>query len=86
MNRELKIAIADLQRAFNKTDLASLSIAFSANGTIIDVTDVESIRVILEHRREQPVALFSLDGRPHLKTVSVESTDPADYQSLLAEV
>jgi hypothetical protein len=41
MNRELKIAIADLQRAFNKTDLASLSIAFSANGTIIDVTDVE---------------------------------------------
>lgn len=41
MNRELKIAIADLQRAFNKTGLASLSIAFSANGTIIDVTDVE---------------------------------------------
>ena len=41
MNRELKIASADLQRAFNKTDLASLCIAFSTNGIIIDVTDVE---------------------------------------------
>lgn len=50
----------------------------------IDITDAQSIRVILEHRRESQVALFSLDGRPHLKTVRVESTDPASYQSLLA--
>ena len=50
----------------------------------IDITDAESIRVILEHRRESPVSLFSLDGRPHLKAVHVESTDPGVYGSLLA--
>ena len=31
----------------------------------IDITDADSVRVILEHRREEPVPLFSLDGRPH---------------------
>lgn len=49
----------------------------------LDITDADSIRVILEHRRESPVSLFSLDGRPHLKAVHVESTDPAVYGSLL---
>ena len=50
----------------------------------IDITDADSIRVILEHRRESPVALFSLDGRPHLKAVRVDATDPARYSQLLA--
>ena len=50
----------------------------------IDITDADSVRVILEHRRESPVALFSLDGRPHLKAVHVDSTNPRSYQSLLA--
>ncbi len=50
----------------------------------IGILDADSIWVILEHRREAPVALFSLDGRPHLKTVHVEATDVAAYQSLLA--
>jgi transposase len=49
----------------------------------IDITDADSIRVVLQHRRESPVALFSLDGRPHLKAVRVESSKPASYQSLL---
>jgi transposase len=52
----------------------------------IGILDADSIWVILEHRREAPVALFSLEGRPHLKTVHVESTDVAAYQSLLVEV
>jgi transposase len=52
----------------------------------IGILDAASIRVILEHRREAPVALFSLEGRPHLKTVHVESTDVVAYQSLLVEV
>ena len=52
----------------------------------IGILDADSIWVILEHRREAPVALFSLEGRPHLKTVHVESTDVAAYQSLLMEV
>jgi transposase len=51
----------------------------------IGILDADSIRVILEHRRESPVALFSLDGRPHLKTVHVVMTNVAAYQSLLVE-
>jgi len=51
----------------------------------LDITDADSIRVILEHRCEQPVPLFSLDGRPHLKGVTVEPTDVSAYQSLLVE-
>ena len=51
----------------------------------LDITDADSIRVILEHRREEPVPLFSLDGRPHLKGVHVEPTDVSAYQSLLVE-
>ena len=50
----------------------------------LDVVDADSIRVILEHRRESPVASFSLDGRPHLKLVHVPSTDVAAYGALLA--
>ena len=52
----------------------------------IDVIDADSIRTILEHRAEQPVELFSLDGRPHLAGVRVESTDISAYQALLEEV
>jgi transposase len=51
----------------------------------LDITDADSIRVILEHRREEPVPLFSLDGRPQLKGVNVEPTDVSAYQSLLVE-
>ena len=53
-------------------------------GLDIDITDADSIRVILEHRRESPVGLFSLDGRPHLKAVRVDATNPSSYQKLLA--
>jgi hypothetical protein len=52
----------------------------------IDVIDPESIRTIVEHRAERPVALFSLDGRPHLALVRVETTNVAAYGALLAEV
>ena len=52
----------------------------------IDVIDPESIRTIVEHRAERPVALFSLDGRPHLIHVRVETTDVAAYGALLTEV
>lgn len=52
----------------------------------IDVIDADSIRTIIEHRSEAPVRLFSLNGRPHLATVHVESTDLTSYQSLLQEV
>ena len=34
-------------------------------GLSIGVLDADSMRVILEHRREAPVTIFSLEGRPH---------------------
>ena len=51
----------------------------------IDVIDADSIRTIVEHRSDQPVELFPLDGRPHLAHVRVESTDVSSYQALLGE-
>jgi hypothetical protein len=51
----------------------------------IDVIDPDSIRVIVEHRSERPVALFPLDGRPELALVRVETTSPAAYGALLGE-
>ncbi|QEG36184.1 IS21 family transposase [Bythopirellula goksoeyrii] len=51
----------------------------------IGIHDADSIRVILEHRRESPVGLFSLDGRPHLRAVTVTETYVSAYQALLAE-
>jgi len=52
----------------------------------IDVIDADSIRTIVEHRAEQPVGLFSLEGRPHLAHVQVETTDVTAYAALLTEV
>jgi hypothetical protein len=52
----------------------------------IDVIDAESIRSILEHRADEPIELFPLDGRPHLAHVQVEVTNVASYQALLEEV
>src|SRR5262245_30206085 len=52
----------------------------------IDVIDPDSIRVILAHRADRPVALFALDGRPHLRAVPVARTDLAAYGALLPGV
>jgi transposase len=51
----------------------------------IGIHDADSIRVILEHRRESPIGLFSLAGRPHLRAVTIQETDVSAYQILLAE-
>jgi len=51
----------------------------------MDVLSVEGIRLILEYQQEAPLALFSLEGRPHLKQVRVAETDVSVYQSLLTE-
>jgi transposase len=50
-----------------------------------DVIDPDSIRVMLEHRAEQPVEFFSLEGRPILQAVRVETTDVRAYAALLRE-
>ena len=48
----------------------------------IGATSVDAIKLILEHRRQEPIALFCLDGRPHLKSVQVPGVDLAVYRGL----
>jgi transposase len=48
----------------------------------LGVADADAVRLILEHRREEPVGLFCLDGRPHLRSVAVPSPDLSVYASL----
>ena len=51
----------------------------------LGIADADTIRVIVEHRRESPVALFCLDSRPHLKLVHVPPTNITAYASLLGQ-
>ncbi len=49
----------------------------------IGTIDGDAIQLILEHRRQSPVELFSLDHRPHLAGVHVESPNLRAYDQLL---
>ena len=71
-------------RLLEKFSLAQLAAAVEY-ALDIDVIDADSIRTIVEHRSDQPVELFTLDGRPHLAQVRVETTDVSSYQALLGE-
>lgn len=44
--------------------------------------DTDAVRLILEHRSEQPARLFCLDGRPQLALVSIPAVDLSSYASL----
>jgi len=48
----------------------------------IGASSADAITLILFHRSERPVGLFSLDGHPHLKSVAVESIDLGAYDTL----
>jgi transposase len=52
----------------------------------LGVADADAVRLILEHGRERPVGLFCLDGRPHLKAVTVPAPDLSAYACLSAGV
>jgi transposase len=52
----------------------------------LGAADADAVRLILEHRRERPLGLFCLDGRPHLKWVTVALPDLTAYTSLVAGV
>src|SRR3954453_3457474 len=52
----------------------------------LGMADADAVRLILEHRREEPVGLFCLDGRPHLKPVGVPAPDLSAYATLAAGV
>lgn len=48
----------------------------------IGATTADAVRVLLEAGRETPVALFRLDGRPHLAGVTVPRPDLTAYHAL----
>ncbi len=48
----------------------------------INALSFDAVRVILEARREQPVGVFNLDDRPHLKLVRVQPPDLGAYRAL----
>ncbi len=48
----------------------------------IGATSSDAIALILSHRQERPVALFSLDGLPHLRPYSIEPPDLSAYTQL----
>jgi hypothetical protein len=52
----------------------------------LGIADADAVRLILEHRRERPLGLFCLDGRPQLKWVTVPVPDLTAYASLVAGV
>lgn len=52
----------------------------------LGAADADALRLILEHRRERPVGLFCLDGRPHLQLVGVPAPGLSAYASLTAGV
>lgn len=48
----------------------------------IGATSSDAISLILHHRQERPVSLFSLDGHPHLRPFVIEAPDLLAYASL----
>jgi transposase len=72
-------------RLLERADLPELTRAVE-RALELGTADADAVRLILEHRREQPVGIFSLDGRPHLALVSVPVPDLGVYVSLTTGV
>ena len=53
-----------------------------ASALSIGATGSDAISCILHQRSERPVALFSLDGHPHLKSYAIEPPDLRAYAAL----
>ncbi len=70
-------------RLLERASLEDLTAAVN-RALAIGATTADAVRVLLEHRREAPVPLFRLDGRPHLAGVSVPRPDLLAYQALRA--
>jgi transposase len=69
-------------RLLERHSLSALKYAVQ-HGLEIGATSADAVRLILEYQQEQPVDLFCLDGRPHLKLVRVAQTNVAAYQTLI---
>jgi transposase len=48
----------------------------------IEANSADAVKLILQSRQEQPVSLFCLDGRPHLKGLQIPPPSLYAYQSL----
>jgi transposase len=72
-------------RLLERTSLAELTRAVE-RALELGAADADAVRLILEHRRERPMGLFCLDGRPYLKLVGVPAPDLSAYTSLAAGV
>jgi hypothetical protein len=70
-------------RLMEHASLAELTGAVDA-ALAIGATSAEAVALILYHRSERPVGLFSLDGHPHLKSVQVDPPDLNGYAALTA--
>ena len=68
-------------RLLEKCSLAELTAAVG-RALAIGATTADAVRVLLEVTRETPVALFRLDGRPHLAGVTVPRPDLTAYHAL----
>lgn len=72
-------------RLLERASLAELTRAVQ-RALELGTVDADAVRLILEHSRERPAGLFSLDGRPHLKLVGIPAPDLSAYASLTAGV
>ena len=68
-------------RLLEKCSLDELAAAVG-RALAIGATTADAVRVLLEAARETPVALFRLDGRPHLASVTVPRPDLTAYRAL----
>jgi len=68
-------------RLLESASLRQLTVAVEQALTI-GATGADAIQLILLHRAERPVGLFSLDGHPHLKSVVIDPLDLGVYDTL----
>lgn len=68
-------------RLLEKASLPQLADAIEQT-LAINALSADAVRVILEGRREQPIGVFNLEGRPHLKLVRVQAPDLGAYRML----
>ena len=68
-------------RLLEHATIAELTAAVT-QALAIGATGADAIGLILAHRAERPVGLFSLDGRPHLKAFVIPPPDLGAYDVL----
>jgi hypothetical protein len=68
-------------RLLEKCTIKELTVAVE-QALEIGAMECDAVSLIVEHHREKPCEMFSLAGRPHLRSVSMESIDLSSYNDL----